>query len=91
MNRRVSAAARLRDAGALLLVVAGIALFAWGNARLRSMAAGRITTVPARTAVQQAERYEALARIGLGVALLGVGAGFWSYHRYARSRRSHHA
>jgi hypothetical protein len=82
----VSPAGRLRDAAAVAMLVAGVALYAWGNTNLRAMAAGRIEREPGRTAVERAEHYERISRGGAGVALLGVGVGVWSYLRHVRTR-----
>ena len=84
----MSGASRMRDAVATLLAVAGAALFAWGDAQLRSMGTGRIDAPPGQSAVRLAERYEGISRLGLVVTLVGVSVGVWSYWRHARGGKA---
>jgi hypothetical protein len=84
-----SRADRARDLVAVLCLVGGAALYLGAGARVRAMAAGELAPPPGSTFVQETERRMAplttMSRAGLGLVVLGVGVGIWSFVRHRAS------
>ncbi|MFL5575438.1 MAG: hypothetical protein ACJ79S_05660 [Gemmatimonadaceae bacterium] len=77
---------RVRDALALAVLVVGVALFFYARHNIQLIAAGHITAVPGQSAVQRADRFDRLSRVGLWTAGAGlVLAIAFSIHQHRRA------
>ena len=88
---RVGAAGRARDAVAAACLIGGAALYLFAGARIRSMAEGGVVPPAGSTYIQETELrirpLTAISRAGLGLIVVGLGVGIWSFlvHRsYSR-------
>lgn len=89
MSGGVGAAARRRDVTAVLILVAGAAVAAYGYLGLHAMAAHPIERVRGQQAMARAIGYNRILYFGLGVMAVGIGAALWSAWRYHRSGNPH--
>ena len=86
MTRRVSAGARVRDAVALAILVAGAGLWGYGFLGLRRMAWSPIVPERGRTAVQRTTMYWNTSRAGVALIFVGLLAVAWSFWRHHSGR-----
>ena len=89
---RVRAADRLRDAAAATFLIVGAALYLYAGAQMRGMAAGELTPPPGSTHIQETDRrmgpLTTVSRVGLGLVVVGIGIGIWSFLRHRSSTSS---
>ena len=86
MRAPVTPADRLRDAVAVALLVAGVALFLYAYRGLEALAAGRISVGPGEWATNQWSHYRGLSFAGLGLVAGGLAVAAYSFWRRARRR-----
>jgi hypothetical protein len=75
---------RLRDAAALILVLAGIVLILLSNAGMHRLATQPIVLAHGEWAVVRYEHFRRMAMLGYLATLAGLGTGIWSYRLHAR-------
>lgn len=87
MKRAPSSVDRLIDATSLLMVLGGIALFAFARQTLRAIGAGTHELPEGLSAVTVTDFHVAQSRLGLFVVGLGVAVGIVAAvrHRYGKS------
>jgi hypothetical protein len=86
VSRPVSAADRGRDLVAVVIFLLGAALYGYGFIGLHGMTARPIVTRPGRTAVQQANIYSNVSRVGILLVAVALVAIVWSFWRHAARR-----
>jgi hypothetical protein len=86
----VSPRDRLTDLASLLIVLAGIALFLVGAARLREISklSWQHPGPPGQSALAAADRARYLSNAGMALTLLGCAVGVGGAVRHARSARA---
>ena len=78
---------RVWDITALVLVVAGAALFLWTHFTLGAIGSDTVVLSGAPgTSVAHIDRLQTVGRIALGIIGAGIVAGLWSYFRHGRRR-----
>ena len=78
---------RVWDITALVLVVAGAALFLWTHFTLGAIGSDTVVLSGAPgSSVAHIDRLQAIGRIALGIIGAGILAGLWSYFRHGRHR-----
>ena len=77
---------RTRDAASLLLLLAGVLLYAFAYRKMTTLADGAITIQPGETAFDQWARYYYVSRAAIGLVVTGIAVGIWSYWSRGRKR-----
>ena len=82
-----SGAERVWDIAALVLVVAGAALYLWTHFTLGAIGSDTVVlSGPPGSAVSQVDRLQTTGRVALGLIGIGIAVGLWSYFRHGRGR-----
>ena len=75
------------DITALVLVVAGAALFLWTHFALGAIGSDTVVLSGASdSSVAHVDRLQDAGRVALGIIFVGIAAGLWSYFRHGRRR-----
>lgn len=89
MSAARSGAERVWDIAALVLVVAGAALYLWTHFALGAIGSDTVVlTGEPGSSVAHVDRLQNTGRVALGIILAGIVVGLWSYFRHGRRRTS---
>ena len=87
MNVRRSGAERVWDIAALVLVVAGAALYLWTHFAIGAIADDSVVLSGAPgSSVAHVDRLRDAGRVAGGLMVAGILVGVWSYFRHGRTR-----
>ena len=78
---------RVWDITALVLVVAGAALYLWTHFTLGAIGSDTVVLSGAPgSSVAHVDRLQTTGRVALGIIAAGILAGLWSWFRFGRRR-----
>lgn len=89
MTHRPSAADRRRDVAAVVILLAGAALYGYGFLGLHALATKPIVLPRGEFALARFDHFWYLSRAGATLILIGVAAVAWSFWRHRRRRHAH--
>lgn len=89
MSAARSGTERIWDITAVVLILAGLALYFWTNATLGAIGDDTVVLSGAPgSSVATVDRLRLTGYVGIGLIVIGVLVGLWSYFRHGRRRVS---